>query len=713
MRGWKTGTVLAAVGMIALGQAAEGQQPADQGPPQPVSTQAVRTYDPAFFSRYNPVTAFDMVRQVPGFVINNGETLRGFGATAGNVLIDGQRPSSKNSISDELLRISARDVLRIELIGAAAAGDIDVRGYTELANVVLKPVSEMQVSSTWRADLALQSEHLSERLGGTRSWKTDELGVRLNAQLTNQPYREETDITVRNALGVVTSTREEFNQQFFGELLLNGTLNWTPTERDSVNLTGRLSPRTFQRNIGSIRRTPAGDADQFAADDYTENDILHAELGGDWEHKFSPANSVKFILVNRLVNWRPQELFERFDPSGARIFAQQINTELRSGEHVARGVWTLKPSDKHTVEFGLEGAFNYRDQHRSVANSDTGGPVFTPLSLPVASTRVEETRGEAFVTDTWRVDPKLTLELNFTYEVSKITQTGDAEQEREFSYPKPRFVATWMPTKEDQIRWEVERLVAQLDFSEFASVILPVQNQLTVGNPDLEPARTWATALQWKRPLGQRGSISVNVFYNKIEDVQDFIPIRPPIPGCAPNSTDAECVFTAAGNIGDGERWGGRIEATFPLDGLGIKGGMLKINAGARDTRVTDPITGVERHIANQNAYDWNIDFRQDLPDLKLAWGGDYTDVGQSEAFRLNEEQSRSFGPGDFDLFIETTYFQGVTVRLSGDNLGSQPDRLNRRFFTPNRFPGGVFSSSEFREAAESPIVTLTVTGTF
>jgi hypothetical protein len=213
--------------------------------------------------------------------------------------------------------------------------------------------------------------------------------------------------------------------------------------------------------------------------------------------------------------------------------------------------------------------------------------------------------------------------------------------------------------------------------------------------------------------MGQRGSISVNVFYNKIEDVQDFIPIRPPIPGCAPNSTDPACVFTAAGNIGDGERWGGRIEASLPLDGVGVKGGMLKINAGARDTRVTDPITGEERHIANQLAYDWNIDFRQDLPELKLAWGGDYSDPGPSEAFRLNEEQERTFGPGDLDLFIETTYFKGVTVRLAGDNLGSQPDRLSRRFFTPNRFPGGVFSSSEFRVAEDGPIVTLTVTGAF
>ena len=117
--------------------------------------------------------------------------------------------------------------------------------------------------------------------------------IRLNAQLSNAAQREEADITESNALGVVTRTREEFNQQYFGELLLNGTLNWTPTARDTVNLTGRLTPRTFQRNFGSIWRNPAGVLTTLSTDDYTEKDILHAELGGDWEHKFSPQNAVE------------------------------------------------------------------------------------------------------------------------------------------------------------------------------------------------------------------------------------------------------------------------------------------------------------------------------------------------------------------------------------------------------------------------------------
>jgi hypothetical protein len=708
MKMWTAGTMLAAASVLAMGQAAGQQAQRTENAP-PADAQSVQTYEPAFFARYNPVTAFDMVRQVPGFAINNGETLRGFGATAGNVLIDGQRPSSKNSISDELARIAAGDVLRVEIIGAAAAGDIDVRGYTELANVVLKPAAGTQVSTTWNTDLVWLGDRVSVRAGGTRSWKTDDLTVRLNAQAFNRAQRLETDITVRNAADAITSTRDEFSQQVLSELLINGTLNWVASPRDTINLTGRLMPRLFTTNIGSIAYNPAGTPTQYVADDYTEKDILHAELGGDWEHKFSPQNSVKLILVNRLINWRPQELFEQFNPSGIRTFAQDINTEVQSGEHVARGVWTLKPNDAHTIDFGLEGAFNYRDQHRSIANNTGAG--FTLAFLPVATTRVEEARGEAFITDTWRVDPKLTLEFGFTYEASKITQTGDAEQEREFNYPKPRTVATWRPNAVDQFRLALERVVAQLDFSEFASTLVPVQGTVTVGNPDLEPAQTWESSLQWKRPVGKRGSVSVTGYYHQIEDVQDFIPIWP-IPACPPPSTDPACVFTAAGNIGDGERWGFNLEATFPLDGF-IKGGILKITGGARDSRVTDPITGLERRITNDLDYNWNIDFRQDLPELKLAWGGDYTGSGESDVFRLNEHQVRSAGEGDLDLFIETTRFKGITLRLNIDNIGDMPSQTERRFFAPNRFPGGAFSGSEYREQTNGPIIAFTAIGSF
>src|SRR5690606_12098186 len=52
-------------------------------------------YSAAFFSLYQPSTALDMVQQLPGFQINDGDRTRGFAAAAGNILINGRRLSAK------------------------------------------------------------------------------------------------------------------------------------------------------------------------------------------------------------------------------------------------------------------------------------------------------------------------------------------------------------------------------------------------------------------------------------------------------------------------------------------------------------------------------------------------------------------------------------------------------------------------------------------
>ena len=209
MRQWRRALVLA-VSAFALGETALAQDTTQQ--PQAASAEdAVQTFEPAFFARFNPITAEDMVRQLPGFSLDEGADLRGFGATAGNVLIDGQRPSSKTSLRDELGRIAAGSVLRIELIRASAAGDLDVRGYTELANVVLKPATGMQVSTTFAATTRWYEQgRVGAQVGATRAWKTDNLGFRLALQGTNLGEREEVAATLRSGLGAIVRRPASF-----------------------------------------------------------------------------------------------------------------------------------------------------------------------------------------------------------------------------------------------------------------------------------------------------------------------------------------------------------------------------------------------------------------------------------------------------------------------------------------------------------------------
>ena len=115
-----------------------------QTAPDPVSPvadaarQGVLVFETAFFADARPDTALDMIARLPGFAFESGDSgTRGLAGTAGNVLIDGARPSTKSDSLDQILRrISAAGVARVELIRGGAPG-IDMQGRSVVANVVL------------------------------------------------------------------------------------------------------------------------------------------------------------------------------------------------------------------------------------------------------------------------------------------------------------------------------------------------------------------------------------------------------------------------------------------------------------------------------------------------------------------------------------------------------------------------------------------------
>ena len=94
-------------------------------------------YEAEFFSQFSPRTAFDMIRQVPGFTLQEVDLeKRGYAAAAGNVLIDGEYPSNKSqTLEDILQRIPANQVVRIE-VWRSDSGELGSNRSSTLANIV-------------------------------------------------------------------------------------------------------------------------------------------------------------------------------------------------------------------------------------------------------------------------------------------------------------------------------------------------------------------------------------------------------------------------------------------------------------------------------------------------------------------------------------------------------------------------------------------------
>ena len=154
VRKWKVGTTaggLALVVALASGPAAAQTAPAPTTvtAPRPVDPQGSqpagqpdrvtgrRSYDAAWFATFAPATALQIVQRVPGFTIESIDpSVRGFGGAAGNVVVNGQRPSAKSDTLETILsRIPAGRVVRVE-VGPGDLYGAEFTGKPQVLNLV-------------------------------------------------------------------------------------------------------------------------------------------------------------------------------------------------------------------------------------------------------------------------------------------------------------------------------------------------------------------------------------------------------------------------------------------------------------------------------------------------------------------------------------------------------------------------------------------------
>ncbi|MBK8840717.1 MAG: Plug domain-containing protein [Hyphomonadaceae bacterium] len=244
-----------------LSQAAFAQQAATS--PQTTGDEkreARQVFEAEYFRTYNPVTAFDMVSRVPGFEILDGVDRRGYGATAGNVLVDNERPSSKSLTSDQLKRIPAHSVARIELISGAAS-DVDVRGQTQLVNVVLKQQTEKDRPATWSVELQSTNWPMLNWDGRlflprVQVTKTFEFGdatkLTVDLQTPALAGRVENFEAVRNPSGELLEYRLQRTQTNTRSIQGVANLEWRPGAADTFNLNVLYLPSINHNNSSSF-----------------------------------------------------------------------------------------------------------------------------------------------------------------------------------------------------------------------------------------------------------------------------------------------------------------------------------------------------------------------------------------------------------------------------------------------------------------------------
>ncbi len=678
---WFAGAALCAMAAPALAQTSAS--PTQGAPAANASQQGVLVFEPAFFADARPDTALDMIARLPGFGLDGGDSgTRGFAGAAGNVLIDGVRPSTKSDDLEQILRrISAAGVARIELIRGGAPG-IDMQGRSVIANVVLvrSVVTErvMEANAYFYPDGHIGpvvSARWSRREGDNQiegsinafSDRTDGTGDGFRRRYDPAGNLiQDADLVLWDRIRTVRATGAVQRRAGGGLLKVNGLLSWFGHENAQDLLV----------------RSGAG-TDSFNDED---SDSVNGEIGVNWTRDLSPRVGLELTGLQR---------YSTDAYTGVSTGAGGSSTftgDATAGESIARAALRYRPDDRFAVETGGEIAFNFLDSKNAF---EENGVV---IPLPSASVRVEELRGEVFGQTTWRPSAKFTLEAGLRVEVSEISQSGDSDLTRSFVYPKPRLQATWTPWAGHQFRLRAEREVGQLDFGDFVASSDIDIGQVEGGNPDLEPEKSTVLEAIYERRFLDEGVLTLTWSHAEIEDVVDVIPLTGG--------------FDAVGNIGDGRADFFQVQMTLPTDRLGVPNGRLKARGGWYETSVTDPVTGDERRFQGNQPFGCGVSFDQDLAGGRWSWGFEHgCNVDRNPNYRVREVRI-AFAEPEVHAYGQWKPRPDLTVRVDLGNASDRRQGYDREIHAGPRDTAPV-AFREVRRTQMSPWLFVQIRKTF
>lgn len=662
-----------------------------------------RQFRADFFAAFAPVTALDMVNRIPGFSIAGDEGRRGFGENAGNVLIDGDRPSSKSDdIFTILSRIPASEVEYIELTEQAGA-DSETQGQGQVVNVVRKVSAK--VSGTYEGNLVFGHRYGFRPSGNaSATLRRGDTSYELNFSSYSERIYGYGPEDFKTGNGTLVERRYYRGKGGYDEAAIGGAIK-TRLGGAKVNLNGRVRwSDGFDRRLGEYSDAVGADTgDEVLLRGGPISDINY-EIGGDIEFGLAPTLTTKIIGLYRTGTESNDSTIE-----SARIGQPVTFFETRSRNKPAEAVGRIQNDwtgiSGHAIQFGGEIAYNQLDARFSAA-STVGGLV---TAFPPSDVLVEETRVEPFVTDIWTVSPQWKIEAGVIAEFSKLTLSGDSSAARSFKFIKPRAIATWTASPQTTLEFRAERQVAQLNFGEFAtSIDVALGNQVDAGNADLVPEKVTTLSALIRHKFLERGSIQFKGDYQFISDTQDLVPVT--LRDAAGNIT---AQFDGAGNIGNSKRWNGELEITLPFDWLtkpaGITGIEVKYVGHYHDSRVTDPVTGLNRRMSNRPLWHQEWALRHDIAGSGFVYGVTANVQAGNNAYFLNEFRRQKEGVRT-RLFVEYSKFKLGTLRLQYISI---PDFQRDRFIYSGTRNSGAITQIVNRRRYLDPLIQLTLSGKF
>ena len=716
------------------------------------SAEPVLVYDEEYFQRFEPLTAGDALKRVPGVTFlsdvieSDGARLRGLDPGYTQILINGERvPGGQTDRSFFLDRIPAELIERVEIVrsssarrtGDAVAGSLNIElrdGYTLDGGYVragglffddgeIKPSGGFYYGGALAGGRVLVGANVQGRYNpkiksslrygdspeNNPNFATDDFDNREDQTDT----RDGTDYAFNASWGIENDTTE---------FEIRG--NFVRTERTE-------SERSFEYNDetainGPVRATPAGNllTDNINVNDITtESWSLIGKLDHDWGFTETKLR-VGFSRFDDLQNEFEHEVdFDRTVPrftgdltlreTTDEEFFVNLEQAFDLGEDLEFAVGGFAQNKDR--DFSLEevrSRFNLTAANRQGYDQFSRSPLeFVPNPFPALGVTslntISEDRRDLYALIEGEFG-NVTFEAGVRWESTDVTITdltvgGLGTFQNDYDEFLPSASAK-IAVGDGRITVSAARTLRRPRFDFITPGLLEAEfgDNDFLGNPSLAPETAWGGDLGYEHTIGKTGVVGVNVFYRDVSNLTELATVLDNTGAPVEGSEGAGTFIYTPRNTGDGEVYGIEFDASFSLSFLGLPNTGVFGNLALLDSNITDEFG--ERRFNDQSKFVYNFGAIQNIPEYGAAFGATYRKQGEAFGRVVGEEIFTRYG-ADLEIFVEKRFGDSFTIRAVGSNLldGTKDEDFNK-FATTGDQVSRNFDEYELESERAGPV---------
>lgn len=695
------------------------------------AAEPILVYDEEYFQRFEPLTAGDALKRVPGVTFlsdvieSDGARLRGLDPGYTQILINGERvPGGQADRSFFLDRIPAELIEQVEIVrsssarrtGDAVAGSLNIKlrdgfaldgGYVRAGGLFFDD-GEFKASGGlyYGGELAggrllvganvqgryNPKEKSSLRFGDSPENNPNFLTEEFDNREDQTDTRDGTDYAFNASWGIETETTEF---EILG--------NYVRTERTEDERSFEYSRITGV--FGPVDNDDETDDAGLLTDNANFTDITTESwaLIGKLDHEWSLGETQLRVGYSSFDDFQDEFEYEvDFDRSRPRFTGDLQVVDIQDTEIFANLEHEIELNDNLEFAFGgfvqnkdrdsalnsIRSRFNLDDAVRAGYDQFTSNPgEFVPATFPPLEelfTNIQEDRRDLYALVEGEFD-NLTFEAGIRWEntsVEVLSREPDGTETRvdnDYDAFLPSASLKY-EIGDGRITLSAARTLRRPRFDFITPGLLEAElgDNDFLGNPFLLPETAWGGDLGYEHKIGRTGVIGVNVFYRDVSNLVEVATVLDPVTGEPEEGSEGEGTFIyTPRNTGDGEVYGIEFDASFSLAFIGLPDTGVFGNLALLDSNITDEFG--ERRFNDQSKYVYNFGAIQNLPDFGAAFGATYRKQGEAFGRVVGEEVFTRYG-ADLEIFVEKRFGDSFTIRAVGSNLldGTKDEDFNK-----------------------------------